>query len=1560
MPSRRSATSSWSTRRTSAATARTCRRSRAGPGGGRRYREASARPRPTTSEPGEVDGGRQGGGRRDGAIGHAGSGWAAQAVWLRPGPARRDGGRALRAAPPVRQRCRSRRRGPARAVRGRRPLGQGHPLAALGADRADLRASEPEAGLLYLDGVPDRALARQQHREPPPRPARQSGRRREGPRLARGARGGARRGPGQRRARPPRGVLRRVDGDDAASGGGLRAAPRGRHLQAGDPGRLAGGAAGQLAAAAGPVGGRPAAGAGGDQPRLLVRGARRQPRRDHGPPVQPARHPVRPPGGGLRRRDGQHAPPLGRGRTRFFRLPDVQPRRVRERARRAARGRVPDPGPLPRRLDQHGSGAALRAGILPRRLLAGRPRAALPPGQRRLGRAAREGRDPAQRHPPGARRARADAHPARRGGPRLGPGLGPREAHARLHEPHAPARGAGEVAAAVGRAAAAAPPRDPPRDHPPFPRRGAGPPSRRRGPRRARQPGRGGRRAADPDGQPRYRRLAQHERRRRHPLGPAAEGDGQGSGRAVPRALQQQDQRRHPAPLAPARQPGSRRRHHGRHRRGLDHRPRRAEAARAARRRRGLPRRRPQGQAGGEVAFRAVAGRYLRRQRRPGLDLRQPSQAHPRVQAAVAERAARRGALRPAPAGPGRRGGAAHLLLRRQGGARLPPGQADHQVPQQPGRHARRRPGGARPPQGRVPAGVQRVARRAADPGLRRLEPDLDRRLRGERHEQHEVHDERGAHDRHARRRHDRDGRGRRRGELLPVRPHRGAGGRQPRLVRSPVALRPRAGDPRGPRADRLGPPQPARARDLRSAPRHPAGPRRPLPAPGRPRRLPRGGPPAGRALRRPGGLGAQGDPEHRQRRHVLERPHDRRVRGGDLAGEALPGDVGTDMPEAGSGSPLGATPCRDGTNFSLFSRHATGVELLLFDRVDDAKPARTVRLDPVANRTYHYWHAFVPGVAAGQAYGYRVEGPWDPASGMRFDPAKVLLAPYARAVVVPDGYDREAARHPGDTGATAMRSVVVDSSTYDWEGDRPLRRPSAQTIIYEMHVRGFTRHPSSGVAERTRGTYAGLIEKIPYLQRLGITAVELLPVFQFDAQDCPPGKVNYWGYAPVSFFAPHQAYSSRRDPLGPVDEFRDMVKALHRAGIEVILDVVFNHTAESDHGGPTLGLRGVDNPTYYILEPDQSRYANFTGTGNTLNANHPVVRRMIVDSLRHWVEQMHVDGFRFDLASVLARDPSGRPLPNPPVLWDIESEPALAGTKLIAEAWDAAGLYQVGSFVGDAWKEWNGRFRDDVRAFFRAEPDSTARIADRLVGSPGIYGHKEREAEQSVNFVTCHDGFTLNDLVSYDRKHNEANGENNRDGGDDNRSWNSGVEGPSDDPAVEKLRNRQVRNFLTVTLLSLGMPMILMGDEVLRTQYGNNNAYCQDNEVSWFDWNLVEKHADLHRFVTLLNAWRRLRDMTHERQRWSLNELIRHASKTWHGVKIGQPDWGEHSHAFAFEARLHQKGLSIYLILNAYWESLEFELPPVGGTGSWRRWIDPSLEPPQEINPWEAAVPLS
>jgi len=632
-----------------------------------------------------------------------------------------------------------------------------------------------------------------------------------------------------------------------------------------------------------------------------------------------------------------------------------------------------------------------------------------------------------------------------------------------------------------------------------------------------------------------------------------------------------------------------------------------------------------------------------------------------------------------------------------------------------------------------------------------------------------------------------------------------------------------------------------------------------------------------------------------------------------------------------------------------------------LFDSEGDTQPEPAISFDPVKDRTYYYWHKFVPDVEPGQIYGYRAKGPSDPSSGIRFDPAKILLDPYGSGVVVPKNYCRDCACKEGDNAATAMKSVVVDPRAYDWEGDEPLHRPWSRTIIYEVHVRGFTRHPSSEVSEEKRGTFAGVVEKIPYLQQLGITAVELLPVFQFDAQDCPVGLVNYCGYAPVSFFAPHQAYSSCRDRIGPIEEFRDMVKALHRAGIEVILDVVFNHTAEGDHNGPTLSFRGLDNTAYYILESDRSRYANYSGTGNTLNANHPVVRRMILDSLRHWAVEMHVDGFRFDLASILSRDSSGQVMPNPPVLWDIESDPALAGIKLIAEAWDAAGLYQVGSFIGDSWKEWNGRFRDDVRSFLRGDEHSVKRFADRIVGSPEIYGHKEREPEQSINFVTCHDGFTLNDLVSYNQKHNEANGENNLDGANDNRSWNCGAEGPTDAPVIERLRGRQIKNFLTITMLSLGVPMILMGDEVRRTQHGNNNAYCQDNETSWFDWTLVTKHVELHRFVKLLIARRLLRDDEHERRRVSLNQLMRQANKAWHGVKLGQPDWSDCSHSIALSAEIRKQGLMFHLIVNAYWEQLDFELPaPSNSSTTWRRWIDTSLDMPDDIVEWQTASPIS
>ena len=656
--------------------------------------------------------------------------------------------------------------------------------------------------------------------------------------------------------------------------------------------------------------------------------------------------------------------------------------------------------------------------------------------------------------------------------------------------------------------------------------------------------------------------------------------------------------------------------------------------------------------------------------------------------------------------------------------------------------------------------------------------------------------------------------------------------------------------------------------------------------------------------------------------------------------------------------APLGATLVNGGVNFSVFSKHATGLELLLFDDERAARPASVIALDPRQHKTYHYWHTFVPNLKAGQLYAYRADGPFAPERGLRFDREKVLLDPYGLAVSVPPTYDREAAKRPGDNAATTMKSVVADPGRYDWEGDAPPLRPYVETVIYELHVRGFTRHPSSGVTAHKRGTFAGLIEKIPYLKDLGVTAVELLPVFQFDPYDAPT-RVNYWGYQPVSFFAPHHAFGSRPGPLAVLDEFRDMVKALHRADLEVILDVVFNHTTEAGADGPTLCYRGLANDFYYILEHDKSRYADYTGCGNTLNANHPIVRRLIQDSLRYWVTEMHVDGFRFDLASILSRDESGHPIPNPPVLWDIESDPLLAGTKLIAEAWDAAGLYQVGSFVGDAWQEWNGRARDDIRRFVKGDDRSVSGLATRLLGSPDIYGHKEREAEHSINFVTCHDGFTLNDLVSYNDKHNEANGDNNRDGANDNASWNCGVEGPTTDPAIESLRNRQVKNFLVLNLLAAGTPMLLMGDEVRRTQQGNNNAYCQDNEISWFDWTLLERHGDIHRFVKLLTNFRQRRDVVTAQRPLTLTELLNRARIEWHGVRLNQPDWGEDSHSLAFTfTSLHARYM-IHGMLNAYWEPLTFELPappPDSSDRGWRRVIDTALASPDDFTPWDTA----
>ncbi len=652
----------------------------------------------------------------------------------------------------------------------------------------------------------------------------------------------------------------------------------------------------------------------------------------------------------------------------------------------------------------------------------------------------------------------------------------------------------------------------------------------------------------------------------------------------------------------------------------------------------------------------------------------------------------------------------------------------------------------------------------------------------------------------------------------------------------------------------------------------------------------------------------------------------------------------------SGESYPLGATVLRGGVNFSVFSKNCTAMELLFFDDVDDGQPSRVIPLDPVKNRTFYYWHAFVRGVEAGQLYGYRAHGPFDPAWGHRFDGEKLLLDPYARGVAVGKNYSRGAAVFPGDNCAYAMKSVVVDNNAYDWEDDAPLHLSYSRTVIYELHVAGFTRHPSSELPENLRGTYAGLIEKIPYLTSLGITAVELLPVQQFDEHDSG-SLINYWGYSPIGFFAPHSQYSSRRDPLGPVDEFRDMVKALHQAGIEVILDVVFNHTAEGNHDGPTISFRGLENRAYYMLEPNNTWYSNYSGCGNTFNGNQSIVRRLIIDCLHYWVTQMHVDGFRFDLASVLSRDEWGAPLKSPPILWEIESDPILASTKIIAEAWDAGGLYQVGTFIGHRWAEWNGVFRDDVRSFVKGEMGTVGRAAMRLVGSPDLYPQAGREPNRSINFITCHDGFTLNDLVSYNGKHNEANGEGNRDGNDNNISWNCGVEGPTDDPNLVALRLRQMKNFFTILVIAQGTPMIMMGDEVARTQYGNNNAYCQNNELSWFDWSLTEKNAGLLHFVQGLVHFTQKRAIFREETFWTNAGKEHHEPiLTWHGTRLYQLDKGGTARCLAFSLYHRESGDYLHVIFNTYWEMLEFEIPPLPDGYAWTRIVDTALHAPDDF----------
>ena len=679
-----------------------------------------------------------------------------------------------------------------------------------------------------------------------------------------------------------------------------------------------------------------------------------------------------------------------------------------------------------------------------------------------------------------------------------------------------------------------------------------------------------------------------------------------------------------------------------------------------------------------------------------------------------------------------------------------------------------------------------------------------------------------------------------------------------------------------------------------------------------------------------------------------------------------------------GRSLPLGATLLSDRVNFVLLCRHGTSVHLVLY-ALDRDEVLAEFPLDPRTHRTGDHWHIAVKGLPAAFRYGWRVDGPRG--VGDRFNSNLILLDPAATAI----SGDTTWTRKDGERGTTiprwlglrrnAPRSSLGGLSSparlerrsvflrrpYDWREEVPPLVPLEDSIIYELHVRGFTIHPSSGVSRP--GTFAGLTEKIPYLKKLGITAVELLPVHEFDEDNCfftnpltGEGLLDFWGYNSIAFTAPKAAYAWSGHEHGQVTEFRDMVRAFHKAGIEVILDVVFNHTGEGNYRGRTYSFRGLDNKVYYLLDAD-GNYLNFSGCGNTVNCNHPLVRDLILTCLRYWVAEMHVDGLRFDLASILGRDQDGKVMISPPIVETIAEDGVLRDTKLIAEPWDAGGLYQVGKFpYGRRWSEWNARYRDDVRGFWRGDPGLAGALATRVAGSSDLYQASGRLPIHSINFVTCHDGFTLRDLVSYDRKHNEANGEKNRDGLDANLSWNCGVEGPTSDPEIERLRRRQAKNILTTLLLSQGVPMLLAGDEFLRTQGGNNNAWCQDNAVSWVDWSLAETNADFLRFTQMLIALRRRHPALRRRAffKGMLKDSNQRPDIVWHGVTPGKPDFSATSRCLAFALDGTQTGREkdgdFYVACNAWQEPLRFTIPLAPNGRSWRRVIDTALASPQDI----------
>ncbi|BDU50604.1 glycogen debranching protein GlgX [Haliovirga abyssi] len=687
-------------------------------------------------------------------------------------------------------------------------------------------------------------------------------------------------------------------------------------------------------------------------------------------------------------------------------------------------------------------------------------------------------------------------------------------------------------------------------------------------------------------------------------------------------------------------------------------------------------------------------------------------------------------------------------------------------------------------------------------------------------------------------------------------------------------------------------------------------------------------------------------------------------------------------MAKTKKGKPiLGSTVEGFGTNFAIFSRNAISVTLEIYEEFYSEEPLFKIELDKNINKTGDIWHIFVEDVFHGMFYGWRVGGVYLPKEGQRFNANKLLIDPYAKSIAGTIdcnleciyGYEKENRRRDLsfsnlDSKYSQVKSVIVEDSIYNWENDIHPRIPLKETIIYEMHVRLFTMNKNSKV--KNRGTFDGIVEKLSYLKDLGVTAIELLPIFEFSVNsiintDPKTGErlKDIWGYNPLNFFAVTGNYSYGLKLGEQVFQFKDFVKAVHKAGLEVILDVVYNHTGEGNEFGPTISFKGIDNNVYYVLEDNKRYYSNYSGTGNTLNCSHAVVKEMVIDSLRYWVTEMHVDGFRFDLAAILGRGANGEWIGDLSLLKDIADDPIISGSKLIAEGWDAAGGYYVGEFpVG--WAEWNGKFRDTVRKFIKGENGQVGDLATRIVGSPDLFEKYGRKPYHSINFITAHDGFTMWDLVSYNEKHNLNNGEENRDGANDNNSWNHGVEGETKDKKIIKLRKQQIKNFVVIMTVSQGIPMLLMGDEFCRTQNGNNNAYCQDNKMTWLDWDKKEEFKDVYRFFKKMIEFRKnhpsfKREAFFKGKDFSGDDI---PDITWHGAKLNEPDWSNESHSLAF--MISGKDFSgeiendnnIYVALNSYWEDIEFEIPKMKNT-KWYLVVDSSkkmgedfLDNPKEI----------